>query len=209
MPDFYSDQGILYQKSCVETPQQNGLVERKHRLCLAFASTTSQHCHRFDPHSRHCAFLEYPFDVKGYKLLDLDAHKIFVSRDDIFHESLFPFHTPSLHPSSIISSTPPDTNLHLPDLDANPPSTHNSAPPSIETQTSLTPHPETIPAPPQPPPQPRRSTCTYQPLLTSTNIFVPPFSHHLHLKPCLLTHCKFPVILMLPPHFCPRILHAH
>ena len=37
MQRLYHDHGILLQSSCVETPQQNGRVERKHRHILNVA----------------------------------------------------------------------------------------------------------------------------------------------------------------------------
>lgn len=36
-------------------------------------------------------FLGYPFGIKGYKLFDLSTNTIFVSRDVVFHEHIFPF----------------------------------------------------------------------------------------------------------------------
>ena len=37
MRDYFAAQGILFQTSCVGTPQQNGRVERKHRHILNVA----------------------------------------------------------------------------------------------------------------------------------------------------------------------------
>lgn len=40
-----------------------------------------------------CVFLGYPSVVKGYKLYDVVTKQIFISRDVIFHEEIYPFHT--------------------------------------------------------------------------------------------------------------------
>lgn len=43
------------------------------------------------PRARACVFLGYPLGMKGYKLFDLISNEIFISRDVIFHETLFSF----------------------------------------------------------------------------------------------------------------------
>lgn len=159
MPQFYANHGIIHQTSCVETPQQNSKVERKHRHilevtrallfhsklsnifwsfavshavylinrmptktlenkcpyqilynspptfldlkvfgCLVFASTLVQQRTKLDSRARKCVFLGYASATKGYILFDLYHQNVFVSRNAIFHENIFPYHTTATPP---------------------------------------------------------------------------------------------------------------
>ena len=77
-------------------------------------------------------FLGYPFGVKGYKVYDLSTHTTFISRDVVFHETVFPFSSFPSIPSFDISSS--DLVLPIP-LEFEQ-SFSSSSPPLNETTSS-------------------------------------------------------------------------
>ena len=56
--------------------------------------------HKFDQRAKPGLFIGYPFGKKRYRIYDLHFPYIYVSRDVMFHESVFPYR--DLHPSSSI-----------------------------------------------------------------------------------------------------------
>ncbi|XP_070010765.1 uncharacterized protein [Nicotiana sylvestris] len=214
---FFAEFGILHQTTIPQTPQQNGVVERKHMHlletsrallfqsklpikywgdcvltstylinrfpstvlqnlspyhklhghpptyahlrtfgCLCFATIPKVKRDKLQPKPSPSLFVGYPLGKKGYKLLDLANHSIFYSRDVVFHEHIFPYHSsspPSGFPAisdpfvdsqassySPPSFAPPHSPIHSSHLliqsshySLNQSSSHPSSPPLIPT----------------------------------------------------------------------------
>ncbi|EOX93232.1 Uncharacterized protein TCM_002073 [Theobroma cacao] len=113
--------GIIHHLSCVVTLQQNGIVERKHQHILMVARALmhqskvpvhflgdamltvvhiiNRNRKKLDKRATKCIFLGYPYGIKGYRVYDLCAQKTLISRNVVFHEDIFPFHS-SQHDTS-------------------------------------------------------------------------------------------------------------
>ncbi|KAL0291613.1 UNVERIFIED_CONTAM: Retrovirus-related Pol polyprotein from transposon TNT 1-94 [Sesamum radiatum] len=59
--------------------------------CLAFAANVHPQKSKFTKRAHRCIFVGYALGKKGYKLYELDENVMFVSRDVIFHDEIFPF----------------------------------------------------------------------------------------------------------------------
>ncbi|GAA0151417.1 transmembrane signal receptor [Lithospermum erythrorhizon] len=109
--DYFLNNEIVFQTSCVGTPQQNGRVERKHRhisnvaralhfqvyyellVFGSFCYAHDQKCKldKYGSLNRKCIFVGYPYGKKGWRLYDLSSKAFFVSRDVVFYETEFPY----------------------------------------------------------------------------------------------------------------------
>lgn len=59
--------------------------------CLCFPTLLMTHKDTFEPRTMPHIFIGYPFNTKGYKVLNFATKKVHKSRDVVFHEKVFPF----------------------------------------------------------------------------------------------------------------------
>ena len=143
-----------------------------HPLCLITEK-------KLDARARACVYLGHKTGVKGFILYDTHTREVFVSRNIVFRENLFPFHSTSTTNSNSgsiptcssgffanadIALTPFDADIYPPPP---PPIDHNNnlEPASNFTFDQLNPAPSSHPVPSPTNNQPlRRPTRTRQPL---------------------------------------------
>ncbi|RWR76373.1 putative polyprotein [Cinnamomum micranthum f. kanehirae] len=75
--------------------------------CLCFPWLRPYNKNKLEFRSRPCVFLGYSLNHIGYRCLDIDTGRVFLSRHVVFNERIFPFQTLSLARTSVSESNNP------------------------------------------------------------------------------------------------------
>ncbi|XP_075087592.1 uncharacterized protein LOC142169605 [Nicotiana tabacum] len=195
---FFSANGILHQTSIPHTPQQNGVVERKHKHLLEVSRALLYQSKLPLKYWGDCVLTatyfinRLPFTVLHnifpFQKLHGYPHSFdhLTSFGDVFfHEHIFPHHLP---PSSSFPSPPTDfVDSDVPPIASPYPAPCTSSPLIPPTNTSAatspsSPHSSSGSPPPSISGPPPAELLTHQP--TYQILFAPLFFHHLpHLSP--------------------------
>lgn len=86
--------------------------------CLCQIADVLSPSDKFNPRGLKCVFLGYPFGKKGYRVMHLDTRKCYNSRDVVFVENVFPFHT--IHTTDTTTLFPSEMMLSDSTINSNP-----------------------------------------------------------------------------------------
>jgi hypothetical protein len=93
--------------------------------------------HKFSLRSKQCVFLGYSSHHKGYKCYHQDSGRMFISRDVVFLESVFPFSKSTSQSAVSSSNLPTSSTFSLPIILAMVSGFISSNPLPIPTNSSL------------------------------------------------------------------------
>lgn len=136
---------ILHNKSPYEIlfGKQPDISHLKVFGCLCFVINIDKHRDKLQPRAFPAVFLGYPFGKKGYKVLVLDTQEVIISRNVIFHKTIFPF-IQEFSPYNNYSNLPkfvPDT-FHS--IENDPVNVAFDTPPNSSSNNSVSPLPNTL-----------------------------------------------------------------
>ncbi|GJT22442.1 copia protein [Tanacetum coccineum] len=112
------------------------------------SSASREHANKFENRGVKCVLIGYPVNQKGYKLYNWETKEVFLSRDVVFEENVFPFKQP-ITPSNdqnlpnypivetnpleetVLPNTPLPSTTHTPNFDFHEPAVGNVVEPVL------------------------------------------------------------------------------